>query len=63
MKVTLTHDYNVAPEGHTTLCFKAGDEVEGKIAEMAIRDGKAKQPGKRSPKPQYSKPFQPDHEG
>jgi len=63
MKVTLTQDYNVAPEGHTTLCFKAGDEVEGKIAEMAIRDGKAGKPAKKSPKPQYSKPFRPDHEG
>jgi len=63
MKVTLTHDYNVAPEGHTTLCFKAGDEVEGKIAEMAIRDGKANKPSKKTPKPQYSKPFRPTHEG
>jgi hypothetical protein len=53
----------VAPEGHTTLCFKAGDEVEGKIAEMAIRDGKANKPSKKTPKPQHSKPFRPTHEG
>ena len=62
MKITLTHDYAVAPEGHTTLKFKAGDEVEGKIAEMAIRDGKAK-PVKKTPKPRYSKPLRPTHEG
>jgi len=63
MKVTLNHDYNVAPEGHTTLRFKAGDEVEGKIADMAIRDGAANKPAKKSPKPQHTKPQAPKHEG
>lgn len=63
MKVILTEDYNVAPQGHTTLKIKAGEEVEGVVAEMAVRDGKAKKPAKRGPKPKYTKPLQPDHEG
>jgi len=63
MKVTLTENYNVAPEGHTTLKFRKGEEVEGVIAEMAVRDGKARQPAKRGPKPKYTKPATPDHEG
>lgn len=63
MKVTLKADYRVAPEGHTTYSFSKGDEVEGVIAEMAIRDGKADKPAKRGPKPRYTKPVQPDHEG
>lgn len=63
MKVKLTEDYNVAPEGHTTLSFKKGEEVEGKIADMAVRDGKAKKPAKRAPKPSYTKPAAPDYEG
>jgi len=62
MKVILTHDYNVAPDGHTTLRFKAGDEVRGKVAEMAIRDGVTRPP-KKTPKPQYIKPQAPTHEG
>jgi hypothetical protein len=62
MKVTLTHDYAVAPEGHTTLQLKAGDEVDGMIAEMAIRDGKAK-PAKELPKPKYSKPTAAKYKG
>lgn len=63
MKVKLAQDYNVAPEGHTTHKLKKGDEVEGVIAEMAIRDGKADKPKKRGPKPMYTKPTEPDHEG
>lgn len=63
MKVTLTSNYNVAPEGHTTLKFKKGDEVEGVVAELAVRDGKADKPKKRGPKPMYTKPAEPDHEG
>ena len=63
MKVTLKTDYRVAPEGHTTLKFRKGDEVEGKIAELAIRDGAADKPKKRAPKPEYTKPAEPDHEG
>ena len=63
MKVTLKDDYNVAPEGHTTFKLKKGDEVEGVIAEMAVRDGKADKPAKRGPKPKYTKPAEPDHEG
>lgn len=63
MKVTLNEDYKVAPEGHTTLHLKKGEEVEGVVADMAVRDGKAKKPTKRGPKPSYTKPAQPDHEG
>lgn len=71
MKVTLTKDYRVAPEGHTTLKFKEGDEVDGKVAECAVRDGAAEKPKKRGPKPkkqsiqepEFKKPDFPDHEG
>jgi hypothetical protein len=63
MKVTLTHDYNVAPDGHTTFNLKAGTEVEGTIAEMAVRDGKALAPAKELPKPKYTKPTAAKHRG
>jgi hypothetical protein len=62
MKVTLIKDYDVAPDGHTTFKLKAGTEVEGTIAEMAIRDGKAK-PAKELPKPKYSKPTAAKYKG
>lgn len=60
MQVTLTEDYKVAPEGHTTHRFKAGEVVEGRIAELAVMDGKAKAPAKRGPKPKVTKPETPD---
>lgn len=63
MKVILNRDYAAAPEGHTTHQFKAGQEVEGRIAEMAVRDGAAKKPAKRTPRPSMTKPDAPTHEG
>lgn len=61
MKVKLDKDYKAAPEGHTTYPFKAGEEVEGKIAEMALRDGAASKP-KKTKKPKVTKPEKPDLE-
>jgi hypothetical protein len=39
MQVVLHQDWACAPEGHTTLHFKAGDTLTGKAAEMALADG------------------------
>jgi hypothetical protein len=36
MQVILHTDFVCAPEGHTTLRFKAGDVVTGKVAELAL---------------------------
>lgn len=41
MKIVLAMDYACAPEGHTVVKFKAGDEVTGKAAELALADGAA----------------------
>ena len=63
MSVILTRDYKCAPEGHTTIAYKEGEEVTGLVADMALADkaGKAKQ--KQTPKPKYTKPAKFDHEG
>ena len=63
MKVKLTRDYKCAPQGHTTECYRKGDEVEGEAAELAIADGAAKKPAKRNPKPAVAKTPTPKHEG
>lgn len=64
MQVTLTRDYKIAPHGHTTLTLKKGEQVTGEIAEMAIRDGAAKRPAKKTPAPKATKPAEgPEHEG
>lgn len=39
MEVVLHQDWSVAPDGHTTLRYKAGDVLTGKAAEMALHDG------------------------
>lgn len=36
MRATLTVDWSVAPEGHTTFHHKAGDTLTGRAAEMAL---------------------------
>lgn len=36
MKAVLTKDFSIAPEGHTVYHYKTGDQVSGKIAEIAI---------------------------
>ena len=41
MKAKLTHDFSVAPEGHTVYHLKAGEEVSGRIAEVALASGVA----------------------
>ena len=37
-QVTLSKDYQCAPEGHTVISFKAGDVLTGKAAELAALD-------------------------
>jgi hypothetical protein len=54
-EVILTDDYRCAPEGHTTLVFRRGQRVSGRLAEMALRDGVAKRPVA----PRKKKPAQP----
>jgi len=39
MTVVLHQDWACAPDGHTTHHFKAGDVLEGKVADMALSDG------------------------
>ena len=39
MKTVLHQNWSCAPDGHTTLHFKAGDVIEGKAAAMALADG------------------------
>lgn len=39
MQVILHSDYKCAPEGHTTLSFKAGDTLTGKAAQLALDAG------------------------
>ncbi len=55
-EVVLTKDFRVAPEGHTTLVFAAGDRVSGRVAELAMRYGYAKRPIQ----PKNRKPAGPD---
>lgn len=38
-KAILHTDYACAPDGHTTLHFKAGDTLHGNAAAMALADG------------------------
>jgi len=39
MSVVLHQDWSVAPEGHTTYHMKAGEVLEGKVAQMALEAG------------------------
>jgi len=39
MQVILHQDYRCAPEGHTTIEYKAGDTLTGQAAAMALEDG------------------------
>ena len=43
MKAVLIRSYACAPEGHTVFKFEAGETVEGKIAELALADGAARE--------------------
>lgn len=45
-KAKITSNFSIAPEGHTVVHYKVGDEVEGKIAERAIEAGSAIEIGK-----------------
>ena len=36
MKAVITKDFSIAPEGHTVFHYKTGEEVSGKIAEIAL---------------------------
>lgn len=38
MKAVLHSDYTCAPDGHTTIRYKAGDVLEGNAACMALED-------------------------
>ena len=52
MRVTLTRQFFIAPEGHTTIVLQAGEVVEGWIAEKAIATGCADAPKpKAKPRP------------
>ena len=35
----LARDFLCAPEGHTVFAFKAGQDVSGRVAELAIEAG------------------------
>jgi hypothetical protein len=39
MKVIVTKSFKCAPEGHTNVTILAGEEVEGRVAEIAIELG------------------------
>lgn len=41
MKAVLTRDFSIAPEGHTVFHHKAGEQVTGKVAELALADNAA----------------------
>jgi hypothetical protein len=41
MKAVLTRDLSIAPEGHTVFHYKAGEQITGKVAELALADGAA----------------------
>ena len=39
METVLHQDYRCAPDGHTTISFKAGDTLTGRAPVMALEDG------------------------
>ena len=39
LRAVLFRDWAVAPEGHTTHHYKAGDVLDGKAAQMALDEG------------------------
>ena len=39
MQVVLHQDWACAPEGHTTIRYKAGDVLQGKAAQLALDAG------------------------
>lgn len=41
MQAILHQDWSAAPDGHTTFHYKAGDVLDGKVAEMALDAGVA----------------------
>lgn len=41
MKAVLTRDFSIAPEGHTVFHYKTGDQITGKVAELALASGAA----------------------
>lgn len=44
MEAVLFQDWSVAPEGHTTTHYKAGDVLAGKAAQLALDAGVAFDP-------------------
>jgi hypothetical protein len=46
MKTIVTKAFKCAPQGHTTINISVGDEVEGRIAEIAIELGCVSKPSK-----------------
>jgi hypothetical protein len=41
MKARIIRSWACAPEGHTIIRYDAGENVEGKVAELALADGAA----------------------
>jgi hypothetical protein len=41
MKARIIRSWVCAPEGHTIIRYDAGENVEGKVAELALADGAA----------------------
>lgn len=58
----LSQDYRVSPDGVTVYKLKKGDEVTGRIAEMAERAGviDKRTTRKTPPKPAMTKPAMPE---
>lgn len=58
----LSKDFKCAPDGHTTYSFKKGEEVTGRVAEMAERSGAIdkRTVRKTPPRPAEIKPAQPE---
>jgi len=48
METVLHQDYRCAPDGHTTISFKAGDVLTGRAAVMALEDGAGFNPVKET---------------
>lgn len=58
----LSRDFKCAPEGHTTYTYKKGDDVDGRVAELAEKAGAIDKRTVRKvpPQPSEIKPAAPD---
>ena len=66
MKVIITKNYNIAPEGHSVVKFEKGQIVDGFNAELAIKHNfgeEVKETEKEPPKPKNKKLPKPKHQG